>query len=201
MGETFAMMQEEEYTAKYTWKFSEDEVNKIREAHKAGKSLQLWQGFGLGCWRVGFALREKEKYPYVTLQVVPHWKDYRSATSFHSWERNSVSSEFSLKTTSSPFGFASCKKWNFDSEARDRDEVIKILIPRLLKLYDDAVAYELFSPLSLDFEPVRERISEYLIKHWKHVKESKAWKKVFEKFGAGELPKGMELMSSVIGKV
>ncbi|GAA5946391.1 hypothetical protein JCM3765_000224 [Sporobolomyces pararoseus] len=58
------------------------------------------------------------------------------------------------------------------------------------------VAYELFSPLSLEYKPVSQMILDFFVKNWAEVKKSTAFKAVLDKFSAGELH-GRDLMESI----
>ncbi|GAA5992886.1 hypothetical protein JCM5350_008344 [Sporobolomyces pararoseus] len=59
------------------------------------------------------------------------------------------------------------------------------------------VAYELFLPLSLDFEAVSEPILEFLVQNWEQVKNTKAFETVLESFSLGELARGKHIMARI----
>ncbi|GAA5913334.1 uncharacterized protein JCM6883_003042 [Sporobolomyces salmoneus] len=59
------------------------------------------------------------------------------------------------------------------------------------------VAYELFSSLSLDYEPVQKPVFNFLCQNWDAVKSTKAFEIVFERFSLGELSTGKDLMASI----
>ncbi|GAA5996505.1 hypothetical protein JCM5350_003998 [Sporobolomyces pararoseus] len=59
------------------------------------------------------------------------------------------------------------------------------------------VSYELFSPLSLDFEAVQKPILEFFVKNWSDVRKTKGFNVVFEQFSLGKLAKGKDLMRTI----
>ncbi|GAA5988048.1 hypothetical protein JCM5350_004153 [Sporobolomyces pararoseus] len=64
-------------------------------------------------------------------------------------------------------------------------------------LTTENVAYELFTPLSLDFERVRNAILKWFVKNWATVKKTKGFQTVLSKFSSGELSKGKDLMAQI----
>ncbi|GAA5963185.1 hypothetical protein JCM3765_003640 [Sporobolomyces pararoseus] len=64
-------------------------------------------------------------------------------------------------------------------------------------LTHENVAFELFSPLSLEFKPVRESILDFFVKNWVDVKNTKGFNVVLDKLTSGQLSQGRELMSSI----
>ncbi|GAA5988520.1 hypothetical protein JCM5350_005375 [Sporobolomyces pararoseus] len=68
-------------------------------------------------------------------------------------------------------------------------------------LNHENVAYELFSPLSLEFKPVRQSVLEFFIDEWDDVKNTKGFNVVLDKFSSGQLSEGRELMSSIFNQL
>ncbi|GAA5913351.1 uncharacterized protein JCM6883_003048 [Sporobolomyces salmoneus] len=78
------------------------------------------------------------------------------------------------------------------------DELMELSLGFITRsLTVENVAYELFSPLSLDFAAVQEAIFEFFSANWDAVKASKAFGVVIDKFSSGELQPGKELMTSI----
>ncbi|GAA6027609.1 hypothetical protein JCM8097_007945 [Rhodosporidiobolus ruineniae] len=59
------------------------------------------------------------------------------------------------------------------------------------------VAYEAFSQLSRDFEDLQKPILDFLLKHWKEVKATRAWSQTMELLEEGELPGGAAVLRKV----
>ncbi|GAA5970697.1 hypothetical protein JCM3765_002799 [Sporobolomyces pararoseus] len=59
------------------------------------------------------------------------------------------------------------------------------------------VAYELFSPLSLDYGTVQKPIVEFFVKNWRQVCKTVGWKAVLKQFSLGKLTNGEELMEKI----
>ncbi|GAA5915234.1 uncharacterized protein JCM6883_002369 [Sporobolomyces salmoneus] len=59
------------------------------------------------------------------------------------------------------------------------------------------VAYELFSPLSIDYEEIQKPVLEFFVKNWAQVKKTTAFKNVLDKFAEGELARARELIETV----
>ncbi|GAA5827155.1 hypothetical protein JCM5353_001005 [Sporobolomyces roseus] len=60
------------------------------------------------------------------------------------------------------------------------------------------VAYELFSPLSFDYDEIRDLAFEFFKKHWAEVKTTKALDIVLKKNSEGELPDAHELIKKIL---
>ncbi|GAA5980968.1 hypothetical protein JCM5350_004782 [Sporobolomyces pararoseus] len=62
-------------------------------------------------------------------------------------------------------------------------------------------AYELFSPLSIDYPPVRDTVLSYVIENWGKVRDTRGFEIVIEKFSSGELTRGKDLMTRLLRTV
>ncbi|GAA5917186.1 uncharacterized protein JCM6883_007144 [Sporobolomyces salmoneus] len=60
------------------------------------------------------------------------------------------------------------------------------------------VAYELFSPLSIDYEEIQKPVLEFLVKNWVEVQKTTALKNVLDKLANGELAEGRELIGKML---
>ncbi|GAA5844454.1 hypothetical protein JCM5353_000205 [Sporobolomyces roseus] len=80
-------------------------------------------------------------------------------------------------------------------EITELRELSKSRILRSLTV--ENVAYELFSPLSFDYDEIQEAVLGYFNEHWAEVKSTKALETVLEKFAAGELPEALDLIKKV----
>ncbi|GAA5825047.1 hypothetical protein JCM5353_001158 [Sporobolomyces roseus] len=82
----------------------------------------------------------------------------------------------------------------------EMDELREMTLGYIIRsLTVENVAYELFSPLSLDYELVQKPILDFFIKNWEEVKKSTSFKTVLDKFSLGELAKGRDLMETIFG--
>ncbi|GAA5948397.1 hypothetical protein JCM3765_001406 [Sporobolomyces pararoseus] len=67
----------------------------------------------------------------------------------------------------------------------------------LSSLTPERSAYVLFSPLSLEYSAVQDSLLKSVVQVWSKVKKTESFKVVLEKFSAGELAKGKDLMGKM----
>ncbi|GAA5988136.1 hypothetical protein JCM5350_002196 [Sporobolomyces pararoseus] len=60
-------------------------------------------------------------------------------------------------------------------------------------------AYELFSPLSFDYEAVQKPILEFFVKNWRAVRRTDGFKAVLKQFSLGNLSRGEGIMEKIFG--
>ncbi|GAA5904794.1 uncharacterized protein JCM6883_003906 [Sporobolomyces salmoneus] len=77
------------------------------------------------------------------------------------------------------------------------DKLKRLTKDRILRcLTVENVAYELFSPLSIDYEEIRKPVLEYFVKNWEEVKKTTAFNNVVDKVTDGELKHAKELVAT-----
>ncbi|GAA5971592.1 hypothetical protein JCM3765_005997, partial [Sporobolomyces pararoseus] len=74
-------------------------------------------------------------------------------------------------------------------------ELAKARILRCLTI--ENIAYELFSPLSIDYEEIQKPVLEFFVKYWDEVKKTTAFRNVLDKMVAGDLSNARELVEKV----
>ncbi|GAA6012396.1 hypothetical protein JCM11491_004319 [Sporobolomyces phaffii] len=78
------------------------------------------------------------------------------------------------------------------------DEVKKIALGRIVRsLTVENVSYELFSPLSLEFQAVQDAVFAYFASHWAKVRTTPGWHKVHDKIVTGQLEAASTLIKRV----
>ncbi|GAA5910673.1 BTB/POZ domain-containing protein [Sporobolomyces salmoneus] len=84
------------------------------------------------------------------------------------------------------------------ADCYDIEELKSLTKDRILRsLTVETVAYELFSPLSIEYEEIQKPVLAFFVENWKEVKKTTAFKNILDKIAAGELAQARELIEKV----
>ncbi|GAA5999087.1 hypothetical protein JCM5350_001376 [Sporobolomyces pararoseus] len=133
--------------------------------------------------------------PVSSNYLVEHFANDLSPERPLDWLQKQFDALKSPKRQTKPSSAASMYRLSDLYNLEDLRELSLGFIIRSLTIHN--VSFELFSPLSLDYEAVQKPILEFFVKNWSEVRKTKGFNIVLEQFSLGKLAKGKDLMKTI----